>query len=180
MVQTSIFAGKKQRHRRGEWMCGHGNEGMTWENGNDIHTLPCVKRIARGKLMYSAGSSSRGSVVTWRGVTNGKEVRDIGIHPLIHFVVQQRLAQHGKATISQFLFKNYRNKKRKTDHHLSWDVIKSWKKKKPVHSSRYFIYPKFSVQNWIHPCILPKQNLSSVPLLVPLHGWQHHPSGDAN
>ena len=82
-------------------MCGHGNEGMTWENGNDIHTLPCVKRIARGKLMYSAGSSSRGSVVTWRGVTNGKEVRDIGIHPLIHFVVQQRLAQHCKATILQ-------------------------------------------------------------------------------
>ena len=38
--------------------------GMNWEIGIDIHTLPCVKQIARGNMLYSTGSSAGCSVVT--------------------------------------------------------------------------------------------------------------------
>ena len=41
---------------------GRGN-GMNWEIGIDIYTLPCVKQIASGNLQYSAGSSAGCSVV---------------------------------------------------------------------------------------------------------------------
>ena len=30
---------------------------MNWEIGIDIHSLPCVKQIARGKLLDPTGSS---------------------------------------------------------------------------------------------------------------------------
>ena len=33
-------------------------------NGISIYTLPCVKQRACGKLLYSTGSSARGSVMT--------------------------------------------------------------------------------------------------------------------
>ena len=36
-------------------------------NGISIYTLPCVKQRACGKLLYSTGSSARGSVMTQRG-----------------------------------------------------------------------------------------------------------------
>ena len=41
-------------------MYGHSGRrggGMNWEFGIDIYTLPCVKQIASGNLLYSAGSS---------------------------------------------------------------------------------------------------------------------------
>lgn len=55
--------------------CGHGNEGMTWENGNDMHTLPCVKWIARRKLMYRCRELVSGLCGDLEGVANGKEVK---------------------------------------------------------------------------------------------------------
>ena len=48
-------------------MCGHmGGEGsgMNWEIGIDVCALPCVKQLASGNLLYSAGSSTRCSGVT--------------------------------------------------------------------------------------------------------------------
>ena len=40
---------------------------MDWESSTDTYTLPCVKDIASGKLMYSTGSSAWCSVMTYRG-----------------------------------------------------------------------------------------------------------------
>ena len=38
---------------------------MNWEIGIDMHSLPCVKQIARGKLLDQTGSSAWCSVTTW-------------------------------------------------------------------------------------------------------------------
>ena len=40
---------------------------MNWEIGIDRYTLPRVKQIAKGNLLYSAGNSARCSVVTQMG-----------------------------------------------------------------------------------------------------------------
>ena len=40
---------------------------MNWEAETHIYTLPCVKQIASGKLLYSTGSSAQCSVMTQRG-----------------------------------------------------------------------------------------------------------------
>ena len=43
---------------------GEKGGGMNWEIGIDIYTLPCVKQIASGNLLYSTESSVQCSVVT--------------------------------------------------------------------------------------------------------------------
>ena len=43
---------------------GEGVGGMNWEIRIDILTLPCVKQIASGNLLYSTGSSAWCSVMT--------------------------------------------------------------------------------------------------------------------
>ena len=61
MVQMNLFAGQEYRHRCTEWTGGHrvgGEGGMNWEIRSDIDTLPCVKQIASGNLLYSTGSSA--------------------------------------------------------------------------------------------------------------------------
>ena len=53
---------------------------MNWEAETHIYTLPCVKQIASGKLLYSTGSSAQCSGMTQKG---GREVQnggDICIH----------------------------------------------------------------------------------------------------
>ena len=48
-------------------MCGHRGKvrvGMNWEIRIDIDTLPCVKQIANGILLYSTGKSAWCSVMT--------------------------------------------------------------------------------------------------------------------
>ena len=75
--------------------------GANWENRNDIYTLPYVKQIASGKLLFSAGSSTQCSVMTCGGWGGGVGCRREGRYVymwLIHFVVQQKLTQHCKAT----------------------------------------------------------------------------------
>ena len=44
---------------------------MTWENKIGICTLPCVKLIASGKLLYKIGSSAHCSVMTEVGGDGG-------------------------------------------------------------------------------------------------------------
>ena len=63
--EPSSRAGIETRHR--EWKCRHRGGrggGMNWEIRFDINTLPCVKYISSGKLLYSTGSSAQCSVVT--------------------------------------------------------------------------------------------------------------------
>ena len=51
---------------------GEGENGTNWESRTDIYTLPCVKQLASGKLLYSLGSSAEHSVVTeMRGMVGG-------------------------------------------------------------------------------------------------------------
>ena len=50
---------------------GEGEGGTNWEIRFDIITLPRVKQIASGNLLYSTGSSARCSVVTEMGGVEG-------------------------------------------------------------------------------------------------------------
>ena len=68
--------------------------------------IPTTCKTARGKLLNSTGSSA-GALTTWRSGDGGsereaQEGRDICIYiQMIHFVIQQKLIQHYKATILQ-------------------------------------------------------------------------------
>ena len=59
-----------------------GEGGMNWEIRIDIYTLPCVKEIASGNLLYSTGSSAlwRPRWVGWGGGREVQEGGDICIH----------------------------------------------------------------------------------------------------
>ena len=61
MAQMNLLAGQEQRRRRREqtWWYRKDAKGikMNWEAETHIYTLPCVKQIASGKLLYSTGSS---------------------------------------------------------------------------------------------------------------------------
>ena len=46
------------------WTQRDGEDEMNWESGVGVHTLPRVKEIARGKLLYSTGSSAQCCVMT--------------------------------------------------------------------------------------------------------------------
>ena len=43
---------------------GEGEGGTNWESSTDMYTLPYVKEIAGGKLLYSTGSPALCSVTT--------------------------------------------------------------------------------------------------------------------
>ena len=45
-------------------IAGEGEGGINWEIRFDINTLPYVKHIASGNLLYSTGSSAQCSVMT--------------------------------------------------------------------------------------------------------------------
>ena len=58
---------------------GEGESGINREVGTDIHTLPCIKQTASGKLLYSSGSSAWCSVVIWSGgMGGGREAKEGG------------------------------------------------------------------------------------------------------
>ena len=64
---------------------------MNWEIGTKKYALPCVKQIASGNLLHSAGSSAQCSGIT-EMVGDGASKEGIYGHlRLIHFVVQQKL-----------------------------------------------------------------------------------------
>ena len=46
---------------------------MNWEISLDINTLPCVKYIASGNLLYSTGNSNQYSVMTYMGKESKNE-----------------------------------------------------------------------------------------------------------
>ena len=66
-----------------------------------IYTLPCVKQLASGKLLYSTESSVQCSVINQKHgmVGVGGRCKREGLYvclQLIHFIVQQKLTQHCK------------------------------------------------------------------------------------
>ena len=70
----------------------------------DIYTptILCIRQITNENLLYSTGNSTQCSVVTQKGRKSKRG--NICIYAqLIHSAEQQRLTQHCKATIFQFL-----------------------------------------------------------------------------
>ena len=66
MVLKNLFTGQQWRNRHREQTYGHEERegkgemyGVTWKL-----TLPYVKQIANGNLLYGSGNSKRGSVST--------------------------------------------------------------------------------------------------------------------
>ena len=64
-----------------------GEGGTKWEIRIDIYTLPCIKQIASGKLLYGTESSAWRSVITQMdamgeegGGKESQEGRDVCIH----------------------------------------------------------------------------------------------------
>ena len=51
---------------------GEEEGGRNWEITFDINTLPCVKQIASGNLVYSTGSSAWFSLMTYMGGIGGE------------------------------------------------------------------------------------------------------------
>ena len=52
MVQMSLFADKNGNEDIENGHMVTGGEATNWESKTDIYTLPCVKYIASGKLLY--------------------------------------------------------------------------------------------------------------------------------
>ena len=68
---------------------------------SEIYTLPCVKQIASGKLLYNTGNSAWYFVTTKRGGMEGLggRLQREGIYVYlwwIHIVVGQKPTQHSK------------------------------------------------------------------------------------
>ena len=102
-----------------KWMCGQGSgerDRMNWKTETDMRALPCVKQIARGKLLYDAGTQlgalrwPRG--VGWGRLEGGLRGRGIGIHmsDSLHCVSEYNTTC--KATIST---PSYIKRKKKKD-----------------------------------------------------------------
>ena len=67
MVLMNLFAGEQWKCRPREQTCGHrvGKERVgQMERGAWKHTLPYVKQLANGNLLYDSGNSNQGSVTT--------------------------------------------------------------------------------------------------------------------
>ena len=106
-----LFAEQQWRHRHTAQIYGHGGreERVGWmERIRQKYTLPYVKQIANGNLLYDSGNSNQGSKTTQRGRTGwkvgGKFKREgIYVHLwLIHVDVWQKPPpQHCKAIIFQ-------------------------------------------------------------------------------
>ena len=83
---------------------GEGESGTNLESG--VYTLPWVKQIARGKPLYSTGSSAQCSVATQRGGMGwggvGGKFNMEGIYLwLTHTFVNQKPTQYCKAAVLQ-------------------------------------------------------------------------------
>ena len=67
MVPKNLFAGQQWRNRHREQTYGHGERGAEGEMHERVTwklTLPYVKQIANGNLLYDSENSHCGSVTT--------------------------------------------------------------------------------------------------------------------
>ena len=78
-----------------------GEGGTNWKTGIDMYTLPGVKHIASGKLVYRTGSSARRSVMTERGGRKVQEWGDLCIHRVDSRRCTPETNTHCKATVHQ-------------------------------------------------------------------------------
>ena len=108
MVLMNLFAGQEWRHRCREQICGHSK--VSWgqnelKQQHEVYTLPCVKQIASGKLLYNTRTPARRSVMA---CGMGRRLRREGIYVylrLIHIVLWQKPTQHCRAIIFQLKVK---------------------------------------------------------------------------
>ena len=64
--------------KRLEDTAGKGEGGPNWESSIETDTLPCVKWIASGNLLYDAGNSNLvlcDNLKEWDGVGGGRETQ---------------------------------------------------------------------------------------------------------
>ena len=84
---------------------GEGKGGMTGENSTETYTVPYVKHIASGSLMYDAGSPKPvlcDNLKGGRGREAGEGYKREGTYVylwLIHVDIWQNLSQSGKVII---------------------------------------------------------------------------------
>ena len=66
MALKNLFTGQQWKKVHREQTYGHRERGGEGEMGRVTRklTLPCVKQIANGSLLYDSGNSNRGSVST--------------------------------------------------------------------------------------------------------------------
>ena len=69
MVLMNLFAGQQWRRRHGEQTYGHkrreeGEGGRNGEITMETYTLPRVKEMSSGNLLYDSGNSHLGSATT--------------------------------------------------------------------------------------------------------------------
>ena len=64
IVLKNLFAGQGQRDRHREQTCGHSRGRRGWDELRETFTLPYIKQIASGKLLYNTRSSTQCSVTT--------------------------------------------------------------------------------------------------------------------
>ena len=90
---------------------GRGEGVINWESSIEICTLPYVKQIANGKLLYNTGSSA-GVLWQLRWAGGGREVHREETRVflwLTHTVVSQKQRQQCKAIIFQLKKKKEKN-----------------------------------------------------------------------
>ena len=94
MLQMNLFAGQDrstdvESRRVQQSGCG----GTTWERSVSMCTLPRIKRLARGKLLYSAGNSAQRSGETF--VSPATLLLDL-VGLLLSSLARQRSAERQK------------------------------------------------------------------------------------
>ena len=95
----------KNRHRHREQLYGYqeekeGRDELRYWNWHTDLLILCVKWTTTENLVSTPGNSAQGSVVTWMRRKSEREGAYVYIQ-LIHFIVQQELTQHCKASIFQ-------------------------------------------------------------------------------
>ena len=86
------------------WLGEEGEVRMNWQSHIDIYTLPCIKQIACGKLLYTTGSWAQCSVMTQQGGmgVSGREAHKGGgmcMHRADPHCCTAEIKQHCKATL---------------------------------------------------------------------------------
>ena len=66
---------------------GEGEGGMIWENSMETYTLPYVKYVASGSLMYNAGNPNLvlcDNLEGWRKEGCGRGIQEGGVHMYVY------------------------------------------------------------------------------------------------
>ena len=84
MVFMNLFAGQQYRHRHRVQTCGHsgeGEDGTNWDSSTETYTLPYVKQIAIGNMLYNRESFNlvcHNNLEGWNRAVSEREVQEEG------------------------------------------------------------------------------------------------------